>query len=70
MNFIQISFSRVKSEIEEFLKTEYNKASLLFSSASPYGQILSVVENWHQLSLMYLKNTLNQFDLSPAMIQK
>ena len=68
MNFIQISFSRVKSEIEEFLKTEYNKASLLFSSASPYGQILSVVENLHQLSLMYLKNTLNQFDLSNASI--
>ena len=68
MNFIQISFSGVKSEIEEFLKTEYNKASLLFSSASPYGQILSVVENLHQLSLMYLKNTLNQFDLSNASI--
>lgn len=68
MNFIQISFSRVKSEIEEFLKTEYNKASLLFSSASPYGQILSVVENLHQLSLLYLKNTLNQFDLSNASI--
>ena len=68
MNFIQISYSRVKSEIEDFLKTEYNKAGILFSSASPYGQILSVVENLHQLSLMYLKNTLNQFDLSNASI--
>jgi hypothetical protein len=68
MKFIQISFDRVKSEIEDFLKTEYNKAGILFSSASPYGQILSVVENLHQLSLMYLKNTLNQFDLSNASI--
>jgi hypothetical protein len=68
MKFIEISFSRVKSEIEDFLKAEYNKAGILFSSASPYGQILSVVENLHQLSLMYLKNTLNQFDLSNASI--
>ena len=68
MNFTEISFSRIKSQIEGFLKTEYNKAGVLFSSASPYGQILSVVENLHQLSLMYLKNTLNQFDLSNASI--
>ena len=66
MDFIEISFNRVKTEIEDFLKTEYNKASILFSTASPYGQILSVVENLHQLSLMYLKGTLNQFDLSNA----
>ena len=68
MDFIEISFSRVKSEIEDFLKNEYNKASILFSSASPYGQILSVIENLHQLSLMYLKGTLGQFDLSNASI--
>ena len=66
MKFIQISFDRVKQEIEDFLKTEYNKASILFSSASPYGQILGVIENLQQLSLLYLKNTLNQFDLSNA----
>ena len=68
MNFTEISFGRIKSQIEGFLKTEYNKAGILFSSASPYGQILSVVENLHQLSLLYLKNTLNQFDLSNASI--
>jgi hypothetical protein len=66
MKFIQISFDRIKQEIEDFLKTEYNKASILFSNASPYGQILGVIENLQQLSLLYLKSTLNQFDLSNA----
>jgi hypothetical protein len=64
MNFIEIRFSSLKTEVENFLKREYNKASILFSTASPYGQILSVIENLHQLSLLYLKNTITQFDIS------
>jgi len=65
-NFSAITFSRLKDEIERYLKSEYNKADMLFSPASPYGQILSVVENLHQLSILYLKNTINQFDLGDA----
>lgn len=64
MNFTGIRFSKIKEEIETFLTEEYNKANLLFSAASPYGQILSVLENLHQLSFLYLKNAINQFDLS------
>ena len=63
-NFTSISFTNIKSEIERFLKSEYNKANILFTAASPYGQILLVLENLHQLSLLYLKNAINQFDLS------
>ena len=63
-NFIEISFQNIKAEIERFLSTEHNKASVLYSEASPYGQILNVLENLHQLSLLYLKNSIKQFDLS------
>jgi len=63
MDFTEIVFSNIKAEIERYLKAEYNKAGLLFSNASPYGQILSVLQNLHQLSFLYLKNTINQFDL-------
>lgn len=62
--FSSISFKGIKDEIERYLTTEFNKASVLYSPASPYGQILSVVENLHQLSILYLKNAINQFDLS------
>jgi hypothetical protein len=64
MNFIEIRFSAIKREIEDFLKAEYNKASILFSSASPYGQILSVLENLHQLSFLYLKNSIVGLDVN------
>jgi len=64
MNLTEISFSQIKSEIEYYLKQEYSKSSILFTPASPYGQILLVVENLYQLSMLYLKNTIKQFDLS------
>lgn len=64
MIFSEISFSRIKSEIELFLKQEHSKADLLYSPASPYGQILSVLENLFQLSNLYLKNSIKQFDLT------
>ena len=62
-SFTEITFTGIKAQIETFLRTEHNKASLLYSAASPYGQILSVVENLHQLSFLYIKNTIIQFDL-------
>jgi hypothetical protein len=64
VNFSSITFSGIKSEIERFLREEHNKAGILFSPASPYGHILSVIENLHQLSIFYLKSSINQFDLS------
>jgi hypothetical protein len=62
-NFIQITYSNIKADIETFLRNEHNKGNILYSPASPYGQILSVLENLHQLSFLYLKNAINQFDL-------
>lgn len=66
MNLTEISFSKVKFQIESFLTQQYAKANILYSSASPFGQILMVLENLNQLSLLYLKNSMNQFDLSDA----
>lgn len=62
--FIEITFERAKNEIQRYLKNEYAKADILFTNASPYGQVLGVVENLQQLSLLYLKNAIKQFDLS------
>ena len=62
----EITFSNIKTQIETFLKQEYSKSDILFSESSPYGQILFVVENLFQLSLLYLKNAIKQFDLSDA----
>lgn len=64
MKFIEISFTKLKSEIENFLKIEHNRADVTFSPSSPFGQVLSVVENLFQLSMVYLKNAVIQFDIT------
>jgi hypothetical protein len=64
MNLTEITFGKVKSQIESFLQQEYSKSGILFSNASPFGQILSVVENLYQMSFLYLKNSIVQYDLS------
>ena len=64
MNLTEISFDKVKTQIESFLQQEYSKSNILYSVASPYGQILSVLENLSQLSILYLKNAIKQFDIS------
>ena len=46
VKFSSISFSGIKAEIERFLQSEHNKAGILFSPASPYGQILSVLKTY------------------------
>ena len=63
MNFVSITFQNIKKEIDNYLKTEHSKGNVLFSPASPYGQILSVIEKLHQLSFLYLKNTISQLDI-------
>jgi hypothetical protein len=62
--FTEITFQNIKNQIELFLRQEHNKAGLLYSPASPYGQILNTVENLFQLSILYLKNSINSYDLS------
>ena len=62
-NFIEITYTNIRQQIGIFLRDQHNKANILFSPASPYGQILSVLENLHQMSFLYLKNAINQFDL-------
>jgi hypothetical protein len=65
MNLTEISFGKVKEEIEKYLREEYSKTSVVYSNASPFGQVLAVVENLYQLSMVYMKNSIKQFDLLP-----
>jgi hypothetical protein len=62
-SFTEITFDRIKTQVNFYLQDTHNKASVLFSPASPYGQILEVLSNLHQLSFLYLKNSIAQFDL-------
>ena len=64
MKFSQITYANIKSQIESFLRTEYAKSNITYSPASPFGMILTVLEELFQLSFVYQKRALDQFDLS------
>lgn len=64
MKFSQITFANIKTQIESFLRAEYKKSNVTFSPASPFGMILTVLEELFQLSFVYQKRSLDQFDLS------
>jgi hypothetical protein len=64
LNLTELTFNSIKSRIETYLKEEYAKSNIVYSVSSPYGQILYVVQMLFQLSLIYLKNTIKQYDLS------
>lgn len=63
-NFTQITFDNIKTDTQSFLRKVYNKSDLLFDVSSPYGQLMSVVEELFSLSMLYLKRSIDQFDLS------
>jgi len=63
-DFTELTFTNLKNEVDVFLQKTYKKAGQVFSAASPYGHILQAVDMIFQLLMTYLKNTVNQFDLS------
>ena len=36
MLFTEISFNKIKNEVDTYLRTVYNKTNVLFTNASPY----------------------------------
>ena len=66
VNLTEISFSKVRTQIENYLRQEFARSNVSFSASSPFGQVLMVAENLYQLSILYLKNSITQMDmLSP-----
>jgi len=62
--FTEITYENSKLETERYLREEYSRSDELFSPASPFGQILDVLTKYHQLGILYLKNTIRGLDLS------
>lgn len=63
-NITQITFDKVKSEIDYYLKTIYNKAGETFSAASPFGHIMAAVEALYQNNFLYIKSIVSMYSLT------
>lgn len=65
-NFIELNYTNLTNQINNWLSAAYNKSSILFNAASPYGQILEVVKEFFLQNVVMLKNFTKQVDIDQA----
>lgn len=70
MKLTQITFSKINEEIKTGLIQMFQKAGELFSSASPFGQILTVITSLSSMFFMYLENLATEMSLYRAKNKK
>lgn len=68
--FIELKYSDLTSQINNWLKSVYSKSDINFNSASPYGQILNVTKELFQHNLTYLKNSIKILDIEQTQNKK
>ena len=67
--FIEIDYTNLTNQINNWLSQVYKKSGINFNSASPYGQILNVLKELFQHNIVYLKNAIKVLDINQTQIQ-
>jgi len=65
-NRIELNYTNLTNQITNWISSAYDKSSILFNSASPYGQILEVVKELFLQNILYLKNFVKQLDIDQS----
>ena len=64
MTLSEITFKKLYQQIIFNLKKFYNRADSVFTLASPFGQILTVLTELFQLNMLHVQNVQRSFDLN------
>lgn len=62
----KLSFSEITNQIREYLNKAYSQTGDVFSPASPFGQILSVMNGFMQLLFSYLEDSIVESNILTA----
>jgi hypothetical protein len=66
----RIRYQQLFNDAYVYLVDTYNQAQQVFSKASPYGQILDVINNFSQLFFLYLEDAIVENNILTAQKQK
>jgi len=66
INFIELQYTKLSEQIKSWLQNTYSKSDIVFSEASPYGQILKVDKELFTHNILYNKNSVNQIAIDYA----
>lgn len=66
IDFIELQYDKLSQQIKTWLQNQYSKSDIVFSEASPYGQILKVDKELFTHNIIYNKNSVNQIAIDYA----
>ena len=66
----KITFANLVNQSQEYLVRTYNRARAAFTPASPFSQILDVVQNLTQLIFFYIEDALVELNIFTAFKEK
>lgn len=62
-DFIELKYEQLNTQINTYVRNMYSKSNEFFSSASPFGQILNVLKELYQFTILYQKNIVRNIDI-------
>lgn len=69
-DFIDLKFNNMVAQIQNYLRSVFNRSDESFSNASPFGQVVSVEQEIYQQNVIYQKNVVRNFIIDEADNQK
>ena len=66
----KISYQQLVNSVYVYLVDTYSQAQSVFSKASPYGQLVDVINNFSQLFFLYLEDAIVENNILTAQKQK
>lgn len=63
---VRIKASEIYEDAAEWLQKVYDQSKLVFTPASPFGQILSVLSNLSELIIYYIETSITELNISKA----
>ena len=69
-DFIDLKYNNLTTQINNYLRTVFNRSDESFSNASPFGQVVNVEKEFYQQNVIYQKNVVRNFMVTEADNQK
>ena len=64
--YVELNFTNLTIQVNNWLSETYNKSGILFNASSPYGQLLQQMKEFFRQNVLYTKNVVRQFDIEQS----
>lgn len=66
LNSLRAGIESIVSSTVDYLSTKFNQSKSVFTAASPFGQLLIVLENLTQLVFYYIEDSITELNINEA----